>query len=61
MDKTIKLKHESITSFSINGVQYDANDKGVFELPEDVAAQASEAFGGFTVAGRGVKVAGEAQ
>ena len=58
MTTTVKLKHEDINSFSIDGVQYDANDKGVFDLPEDVAAQAVALYVGFTtVPARAAKTA----
>jgi hypothetical protein len=31
-----KLKHDSITSISINGEQYDAGRGGVFEIPDEL-------------------------
>jgi hypothetical protein len=31
-----KLKHDSITSISIDGEQYDAGRGGVFEIPDEL-------------------------
>jgi hypothetical protein len=52
MSKTVKLKHDTITSFSVDGVEYVASKSGVFEMPEEVAAQAIHAYG-FTPARAG--------
>jgi hypothetical protein len=41
---TVRMTHDGITSFSMNGTQYDAVD-GVFELPDDVAALAAQQWG----------------
>lgn len=40
MSKTVKLKHETASSFSVGGRAYVANKAGVFEMPEDDAAVA---------------------
>lgn len=46
--ETVRVKHESISSFSHGGESYDAVD-GVFDLPPEVAAVAVETWG-FTAA-----------
>lgn len=46
--ETVCVKHESISSFSHDGEQYDAVD-GVFDLPPEAAAVAVQAWG-FTAA-----------
>lgn len=40
----MKLKHESITSFFYDGMEYQAGKNGVFDLPE-VAFETALAFG----------------
>lgn len=40
MSKTVKLKHETASSFSVDGRMYTANKAGHFEMPEDDAAVA---------------------
>jgi hypothetical protein len=48
MSKTVKMKHDSITSFSHDGQQFDAV-KGVFDMTPEAAAVAAQEFS-FTVA-----------
>lgn len=42
MSKTIKLAHETATSFSFDGVEYKPGKGGLFELPEEAQAAAFE-------------------
>lgn len=42
MSKTVKLKHESASSFSFDGELYEADKKGVFEMPPEAAAAAAD-------------------
>lgn len=54
MSKTLKLRHDTASSFSIDGTEYLADKAGVFELPEDAAAVAIHEWG-FSVAGAKAK------
>lgn len=42
MSKTVKLKHDSASSFSFDGELYEADKKGVFEMPPEAAAAAAD-------------------
>jgi len=44
MSKTVKMKHDSITSFSHGGEQFDAV-KGVFDMTPNAAAVAAQVWG----------------
>lgn len=42
MSKTVKLRHDSASSFSFDGELYEADKKGVFEMPPEAAAAAAD-------------------
>lgn len=58
MSKTVKMKHDSITSFSHDGEQFDAV-KGVFDMTPEAAAVAAQVWGFTSVAEPAKKAAKE--
>ena len=52
MSKTVKMKHETASSFSFDGELYTADKKGVFEIAAGEAAAAAVAYGFEHVTGK---------
>ncbi|MEN9885476.1 MAG: hypothetical protein RL758_54 [Pseudomonadota bacterium] len=51
MSKTIKMKHDTASSFSFGGEMFVADKKGVFEMTPDAALAAAD-FGFEPVTGK---------